>query len=236
VFQEQPRVTADVVQPSATQSPARFYAEKKQSYFSGARVDFVARLPEDPTASILEIGCGTGATGALARASGRAGHYTGVELFEAAAVEARAHLDEVITGDVERLEFSWQPCSFDAVILSEVLEHLIEPWAVLKRLHPFMRPGALVLASSPNVSHWRVIRELIQGRFQLADQGVFDRTHMRWFTPDSFAAMFERAGYEVMRVRPVTAFSARTAAISQMTGGRFDHMFMTQICLEARRR
>jgi len=227
-------LTAEVA--AADEGLARFYKAKKASYFSGARADLVARLPADTSARILEIGCGTGATGALALARGRAGSYTGVELFESAAAEARSHLSEVIVGDVERLEFAWQPCAFDALIMSEVLEHLIEPWTVLKRLRPFVRPGATVLASSPNISHWRVIRELAHGRFRLADQGVFDRTHLRWFTPESFAAMFEQAGYDVVAIGPVTPFSARTQLISRLTDRRYDHLFMTQICLEARRR
>lgn len=227
-------MTADVA--AADEGLARFYRTKKSAYFAGARADLVARLPVDSSASILEIGCGSGATGALALARGRAATYTGVELFESAAAEARRHLSQVIVGDVERLAFTWQPCTFDALILSEVLEHLLEPWAVLKRLHPFVRPGALVLASSPNISHWRVIRELIAGRFRLADQGVFDRTHMRWFTPESYAAMFAQAGYDVVSVAPVTPFSPRTQMISRLTEGRYDHLFTTQICLEARRR
>ena len=228
-------MTSDAV-AAADEGLARFYAGKQQSYFNGARADFVARLPLDPTARILEVGCGTGATGALALCRGRASHYTGVELFEGAAEQARHLLNEVLVGDVEKLAFPWQPCAFDALILSEVLEHLVEPWAVLESLRPFLRPGAMVLASSPNISHWRVVRELAQGRFHLADQGVFDRTHMRWFTPDTFAAMFERAGYEVLNVEPVTPFSERTKLISRLTQGRWDHLFMTQICLEARRR
>ena len=228
-------MTSDAV-AAADEGLARFYAGKQQSYFNGARADFVARLPLDPTARILEVGCGTGATGALALCRGRASHYTGVELFEGAAEQARHLLNEVLIGDVEKLAFPWQPCAFDALILSEVLEHLVEPWVVLERLRPFLRAGAMVLASSPNISHWRVVRELAQGRFHLADQGVFDRTHMRWFTPDTFAAMFERAGYEVLNVEPVTPFSERTKLISRLTQGRWDHLFMTQICLEARRR
>ena len=213
-----------------------FYASKPASYFSNARADFVDRLPLDPAASILEVGCGTGATGALALSEGRAGHYAGVELFESAAEQAREVLSEVITGNVESLNFDWQPASFDALILSEVLEHLVEPGEVLKKLARYVRPGGMVLASSPNISHWRVVRELIRGRFQLADQGVFDRTHLRWFTPQSFAGMFEDAGFRVDDVGPVTAFSPRTELISRLSGGRFDHLFMTQIALQGSRR
>lgn len=213
-----------------------FYAAKSASYFSNARADFVDRLPRDPSARILEIGCGTGATGALALSEGRAGNYVGVELFEAAANEAREVLSDVITGNVESLDFSWQPASFDALILSEVLEHLVEPGEVLKKLARFVRPGGMVLASSPNISHWRVIRELVRGKFELADQGVFDRTHLRWFTPQSFAQMFEDAGFRSDDIGPVTAFSPRTELISRLTAGRFDHLFMTQIAFQGTRR
>jgi len=212
-----------------------FYKAKPQTYFSGARSDFVGLLPCDASAAILEIGCGTGATGALALKEGRCGRYIGVELFEAAADEARQVLSEVLTGNVENLRFDWQPASFDALILSEVLEHLIEPGRVLQDLARFVRPGGLVMASSPNIAHWRVVRELILGRFNLADKGVFDRTHMRWFTPGTFAEMFEQAGFKIERVGPVTPFGARTRALSKLTRGRVDHLFMTQIALIGRR-
>lgn len=215
---------------------AAAYADKPVSYFDGARADLVARLPESTFAAILEIGCGTGATGALALRERRCGRYCGVELFEGAAAEARRVLSEVVTGDVERLELPWQPGAFDALILSEVLEHLIEPGRLLRRLRPLLRQGGTVLASSPNISHWRVIAELMRGRFDLADRGVFDRTHMRWFTPRTFAAMFEEAGFVVSSVGPVTPFAPRTKLLSRLSGGGLDHLFMVQICLEARRR
>lgn len=225
-----------LTQTGAHSLAAHAYATKTASYFAGARADFIARLPADPGAAVLEIGCGTGATGALALAGGKAGRYVGVELFPAAAAEAAQVLSDVLVGDVERLELPWAPASFDAVILSEVLEHLVDPWNVLARLAPLVRQGGLLLASSPNVAHWRVLRELLAGRFELADQGVMDRTHMRWFTPASYAAMAERAGFAVTRVGPVTPFSGRTRLLSRLTRGGLDHLFMVQIAIEARRR
>lgn len=212
------------------------YAGKPAAYFSAARADFVGRLPQDPNAAILEIGCGNGATGALALSEGRCARYVGVELFEQAAREAREVLSEVVTGNVETLQFDWQPTSFDALILSEVLEHLIEPGRILKDLARFIRPGGLVMASSPNVAHWRVIRELLAGRFNLTDRGVFDRTHMRWFTPATFVDMFEAAGFAITWAGPVTPFSGRTRMISELTGGRLDHLFMAQIAVIGERR
>jgi 2-polyprenyl-3-methyl-5-hydroxy-6-metoxy-1,4-benzoquinol methylase len=213
-----------------------FYAGKPQSYFAGARSDFIRRLPKDPTASVLEIGCGTGATGALALAQGRCGHYSGVELFDGAAEEARKVLTEVITGNIETLDFKWQPSTFDALIFSEVLEHLVEPGRVVRELSRFVRPGGIVMASSPNISHWRVIRELAAGRFNLTDRGVFDRTHLRWFTPATFVQLFEDAGFRIEWAGPVTPFSSRTRLLSRLTKGRSDHLFMTQIAVYGVRR
>ncbi len=218
---------------SSVTSVTDAYKTKTEGYFSGARFDFIEQLPRDDKARILEIGSGSGKTGAIALKSCRAGHYVGVELMEDAANISRKVLSEVIVGDIEQIDLNWQPASFDALILSEVLEHLREPSVTLKRLARFVRPGGIVLASSPNISHWRVIRELLMGRFPKTDQGVFDRTHLRWFTPSTFAEMFEEAGYRVVQVAPVTPFSERTKLISRLTGGRFDHLFMTQISLKA---
>lgn len=227
-------MTTDVV--VGAERLRQMYSRKHPEYFAGARADFVARLPRDKTASVLEVGCGSGATGALALSRGRAGRYVGLELDDKAAAQAGNVLSEVLVGDVEHIDLPWLPTAFDALILSEVLEHLIDPWAALIKLSRVLRPGALVLASSPNVSHWRVVRELARGRFNLAEHGVFDRTHMRWFTPETFADMFEAAGFRVEQVGPVTPFSARTQILSCFTKGRFDHLFMTQIAIEARKR
>lgn len=210
------------------------YSGKPAAYFSGlagARGDFLDELPKGQKSRVLEIGCGSGDTGALAFQRGLVSEYIGVELFPAAAVEAAKVLTDVKVGNAETMAFDWQPATFDALILSEVLEHLVDPWALVERLAVYVRPGGLIMISSPNVSHHRIIKELILGRFELADHGPMDRTHMRWFTPKSYAALAERAGFAVRSVRPVTAFAARTRLLSRLTGGRFDHLFMRQIAV-----
>ena len=171
------------------------YDLKDASYFAMARDDYVAALPDEPDASILEIGCSNGATGALALAEGKCGRYCGVELFAEPAAAARERLTEVVEGDVEQLELPWPAESFDALILSEVLEHLRDPWAVLERVRPLLRPGALVFASTPNVAHREIIVMLLKGRWELRSYGPLDATHLRWFSPSSLRRAFEEAGF-----------------------------------------
>jgi SAM-dependent methyltransferase len=228
----------DVAQAAAIEAAGVVagYNLKPEIYFTGARADFVARLPGDPDAAILEVGCGSGGTGALALASGKAGRYVGVELFPSAAAEARRVLSEVIEGDVETIALPFARASFDVLILSEVLEHLRDPWAAVGRLAPLVKTGGLVLASSPNIAHWRIVLALAAGRFEHTGMGPMDRTHLRWFTPSTFRGLFEGAGFAVEHVGPVTPFAARTRLLSRLSGGRTDHLFMRQIALLGRKR
>lgn len=212
------------------------YDMKADRYFEGARSDFVSELPENPAAHILEIGCSNGNTGALALAKKKCGKYTGVEVHEAAAQKAEDRISQVLVGDIERMELPWEDNAFDALILSEVLEHLIDPWQVLRKLHRYLKPGALVFASSPNVSHHRIIRMLLRGEWNLTDDGIMDRTHLRWFTPKSFAAMFEDAGYEVVKLEPMSPFKFQVKLQNALLLGKGSHLFIKQIKIKAIRK
>ncbi|MEI9929359.1 MAG: class I SAM-dependent methyltransferase [Rhizomicrobium sp.] len=211
----------------------RQYLEKPPEYFGAARADFVARLPGNAEASILELGCGAGATGALAIGERKCARYVGIELDERAAALARGCLSEVIVGNVERMKLPFAEQSFDALIMSEVLEHLLDPWVTLRELATFLKPGALVMASVPNISHHGVIGELLKGNFELADFGVMDRTHLRWFTPRSFRQLFEQAGIHVDEWGPVGAPSRKYRLFNALTGGRLRHLVTRQISLYA---
>jgi 2-polyprenyl-3-methyl-5-hydroxy-6-metoxy-1,4-benzoquinol methylase len=208
-----------------------FYAEKADGYFVGGREDIVALLASNPEQAILELGCGSGGTARTVRAANKAGRYVGIELFEDAAAAAKDVIDEVLVGDVESLDLAPLAGQFDALIASEVLEHLVDPWATVRRLVECLKPGGMVYASSPNIAHWHILKGLIRGRFDYRDAGVMDRTHLRWFTPDAYRAMFEAAGVEVISVGPVRPLSARQRLVNSLTRDRFAHLLMTQIMI-----
>jgi len=210
------------------------YAAKDSSYFAGARTDIINQLPEARDHAILEIGCGNGGTGAMALAAGKCGAYCGVELFSGAAAEAARTLSEVVVGDVEKVEIRWKPATFDALILSEVLEHLVDPHAVLKKLRPLLKPGALVFASSPNVAHYEFITMLLRGEWREADFGPNDRTHLRWFTPRSYRRLFENCGYVVDEIASVAQPGWKAKAFIGLTLGRGFPLVTRQIMLRGK--
>jgi 2-polyprenyl-3-methyl-5-hydroxy-6-metoxy-1,4-benzoquinol methylase len=211
------------------------YGEKAAGYFSSARDDMVTLLSTGQSAHILEIGCGDGATGAAAFAAGKAGHYLGIELMPDVAEQARGRLSEVITADIEKLDLSPFHEKFDALIISEVIEHLIDPWDTVARLLACIKPGGEIIASSPNVAHQKLIRDLIAGRFEYVSEGVMDRTHLRWFTPRSYRALFEGAGCMDVRVMPIRRPSLMPRLFNRLTRDRYAHLSMTQIMVHARK-
>jgi 2-polyprenyl-3-methyl-5-hydroxy-6-metoxy-1,4-benzoquinol methylase len=210
-------------------SLAPSYDHKEQPYFAGVRSDLIDRLAPDRHRAILEIGCAEGSTGAYAKNEGKCGLYVGVELFPSAASIAASRVDRVYTANIETFDLPEPRESFDVLIAGEVLEHLVDPWAVLRRLRTYLRPGGLVMASSPNVSHYSVIVMLLKGHWTLADSGRMDRTHLRWFTPRSYTDMFRSCGFEVLSTEPLRApgYAAKLAA--KLSGGRLEHLFISQI-------
>jgi 2-polyprenyl-3-methyl-5-hydroxy-6-metoxy-1,4-benzoquinol methylase len=229
-----------MIEPDKSEAPEprvatiqSIYDDKPASYFANARKDIVALLGTG--VAVLELGCGAGGTGRAALEAGKASRYVGIELSPAAAAEAAKHLSEVLVGDVEALDLTALHGGFDALIISEVLEHLTDPWTTLCRLAQCLKPGGRVYASSPNVAHWTVIRGLLAGRFDYDEKGVMDRTHLRWFTPQSYGELFRSAGFEVLEVRPVTPLRSRSRIFDLLTGGRLRHLLHTQTMVIARR-
>lgn len=216
-------------------SLASAYADKPSSYFQGARHDIIGDLPRSPPLAILEIGCGSGSTLALAKKQGKARLTVGVEFDRESAAMARDHLDMVVEGNIESVELPFPPAHFDVLIMSEVLEHLIDPWTTLQKLRPFLRVGGVLYASSPNVAHISVLRQLLRNRFDYKDSGITDWTHLRWFTPVTYGEMIERAGFRVSWVRAISPLTPKQRIVNALTLGRLSHIFTGQIFVKAER-
>jgi 2-polyprenyl-3-methyl-5-hydroxy-6-metoxy-1,4-benzoquinol methylase len=233
LFQQEFLMLSSVGSARHTMPDSMDYATKTPTYFHGERRDFVDALPLEKL-SFLEIGCGSGATARYARQTGRVARYTGVELFPEAAEQARPAMDLVVTGNVEALDLPTAFAPYDVAIMSEVLEHLVDPWRLLKRLRPLMADNATLFASSPSIAHHSVIRMLLKGRWDLEDFGRMDRTHLRWFTPSSYAAMFEDCGYRVEAVENMTTLSPRARLLHAVLPRSLKHLVVGQMLLRAR--
>jgi 2-polyprenyl-3-methyl-5-hydroxy-6-metoxy-1,4-benzoquinol methylase len=185
---------------------------KPPGYFEQDRHELVRRLPR-PLGRVLDVGCGSGGAARGLRDAG-ATWISGIEIDPDAAETATAVLDEVRAGAVEtELEAVSGP--FDTVLLYDVLEHLVDPWDVLRRLHGVTAPGARVHVSLPNARHWSLVRDLVlRGTFGYTPAEHRDVTHLRWFTRRDLVALLESTGWAVDEVdfgalRPASRLAAR---------------------------
>ena len=162
------------------------YESKDPGYFSHAR-DQIEPLLDACANRALEVGCGTGATLQWLKSTGRVKAAFGIELSAAAAQAAATHLDGVLVGDAERLiETAYPDQLFDLVLCLDVLEHMVDPWTFVQKLHRLVAPGGRVVFSIPNVRSLSVVLPLMfLGRWRYQDFGILDRTHLRFFTRDS---------------------------------------------------
>ena len=130
----------------------------------------------------------------------------GVEYVPEAAAAAAGHFAHMITGSIEDAQVQTQAAAFapyDAIIFADVLEHLVDPWGVLRSLRPLLSPSGRVLLSVPNIAHWTARLNLLLGRFDYTDGYLMDRTHLRWFTWKSARELAARSGYRVVEEQSV---------------------------------
>lgn len=167
-------------------------------YYGGERADVLPLLPEDlgPASSVLEVGCGRGATGALIKAR-RGCRVVGVELNPEAAAAAALRLDRVIQGDVQAVEPGE---TFDAIVAFELFEHLTDGQSFLERAAAWLRPGGRMVFSVPNVGHYSVVEDLIAGRWDYVPMGLLCATHFRFFTRRTLESWLDAAGFDRYRI------------------------------------
>ena len=165
--------------------------------------------------TVVEIGCGSGATGALYLRRNPRARYVGLEITESYAALARTHLTECHVGNIETLDILQLTGGVapDCIVFGDVLEHLQDPWALLKKLKLQLAPHGCIAACVPNTGHWSVLANLLGGQWPYADTGLFDRTHLRFFTRQSLIALFQSAGLAVTDVRQRQKMPPSNAAV-----------------------
>jgi 2-polyprenyl-3-methyl-5-hydroxy-6-metoxy-1,4-benzoquinol methylase len=159
----------------------------------------------------------------------------GVEPNPKVAEVAKTRLDHVVVDEFP----STQPLgSFDCVTFLDVLEHFQQPWDVLRSTRALVADGGSVVAAIPNVRHYSVVLDLLRrGRWTYVDDGILDRTHLRFFTRASMIELFQDSGYDVETIRPANMMSSgRAHHVLRMAGKRGEEFHAMHYVVLARPR
>jgi SAM-dependent methyltransferase len=190
---------------------------KPADYYGLGRHDVVALIPP-PLGRVLDVGCGEGGAYEPLRAAG-ASVVAGIELMPGPAEVARQRYDEVVVGDAVEAVAHLESGPYDTVICYDVLEHLVDPGALLRKLHDVAAPNARIHVSVPNARHISLLRDLfVKGTFGYAEQGHRDATHLRWFTRRDIEALVHESGWRHVKTDPARLHKSRP--LHKLTKGR----------------
>ena len=172
------------------------------NYYESINENLLALLPTNAR-TVVEVGCSAGRFAAAYQAINPTVRYIGLELDKDVAKKATRQISDVIVGNIEEdnvfaaFEAVLGDAEIDVLVFGDVLEHLIDPWKILSRFQILMALNAYCVACIPNISHWSVVEDLIRGKWNYANSGLLDVTHLRFFTKDSIIALFEKTGWQV---------------------------------------
>jgi SAM-dependent methyltransferase len=207
----------------------------KPDYYYSEDRDDLAALVEGGDNVVLEIGCGKGNTGFLLRQKHRTSILVGIEINPDMAAAAEEIFDRVIRGDVEKMELPAAYGLYDYVICGDVLEHLQDPWATLRKVYAVLKPGGFILASIPTLRNWRVLRDLLfKGEFTYRESGTLDITHLRFFTKKSMQKLFTDCHFGELTIAPNT-FGGKASLLNKLTLGIFEEFWALRYLIRARK-
>jgi SAM-dependent methyltransferase len=181
------------------------------SYPDHLNADLLDRIPLG-AAIVLDVGCSTGALGAAYRRLNPRARLLGIEADPAAAEVAARRLDEVAVVDVEDDPLPFQlDRPIDCIIYGDVLEHLRDPWPVLRRHVEALSEDGTILICVPNLEHWSFADRLLRGTWDYEPSGLLDATHLRWFSTETMRKGLLALGLAPCDVHP-RVFDAPEAA------------------------
>lgn len=160
--------------------------------------DLLALMPPGAR-RVVEVGCMHGALAQAYRGANPQAQYVGIDIDADYTRAAAEHCTQAIAADIEKLDDAAFAALFpsDCWVFADCLEHLRDPWQVLRRLRAKIDPAGHLLVCLPNAQHWSVQWRLATGQFRYESSGLLDRTHLRWFTRITMLEMFTQTGWRV---------------------------------------
>lgn len=156
-------------------------------------------LPER-TVSVLDVGCGSGATACKLIELG-VKEVTGIDVNAGIAGRAAKYCRNVLVGDLETMKLEIPDGQFDVILMADILEHLRAPYQTVRRLIPLLKSNGSFLISIPNVTYYHVLMMLCRGRWEYAERGIMDETHLRFFTRKTFLEQIGKLGLQLVELK-----------------------------------
>jgi 2-polyprenyl-3-methyl-5-hydroxy-6-metoxy-1,4-benzoquinol methylase len=208
-------------------------------YFSYTRGEMIAFVPQSAKI-VLEVGCGIGLFTKTLQQQRPHTIVVGVEPHAPAAQEAAKNLNACYAllfdeSTAAILKNDYQQ-GFDAIVFNDVLEHLTDPWQALELCRGLLAPNGVVVASIPNILYFHAFFKMLFSKdWKYEDGGIFDKTHLRFFTRKSIERMFDECKFEISQIQGIHATDSKKMTLFNLfTFGKWSEMRYMQWAVQAK--
>lgn len=210
------------------------YASKDTIYFTKPRHDLISIMRKDPNQKVLEIGMGGGDTLVEIKKKGLAAEVVGVDLMELKGTnQTNPLIDNVFYINLDSQLLEVPDNYFDVLIAGDVLEHLTDPWGVLEKVSKKIKVGGQILISLPNIREIKALVSIfLKGRFKYTTEGIFDKTHIRFFCKEDMIELIEAVeGLKIEKVSPIHLLISKNSKreiFNKITFNKFEEFVSVQ--------
>lgn len=180
----------------------------------------------------LDVGCAAGLLGKAIKNCRKDAEIYGIEFNPEYARQAEHYLNGVVCGDVEKIDLQSIGKKFDCIIYADILEHLKDPWTILRTHRSFLTREGSIAVSIPNIQFIGILLSLLFGNWNYTESGILDKTHLRFFTKKTLRKLMDDTGFEIEVIRPnysdhkSVAMILRTCALFGLFANFFTKQFM----------
>lgn len=150
---------------------------------------------------VLDVGCSSGYYANILRKD-KGCIVDGIEIDEGDRKKAEKILRKVYNFDLDSKEWPVELTSqqYDVVFMGDVIEHVKGASEVLEKLKNILKKDGVIIISTPNIAHITARLELLSGNFEYETTGIFDETHLKYFTLSSLKRLIENSGFTLQEV------------------------------------
>jgi 2-polyprenyl-3-methyl-5-hydroxy-6-metoxy-1,4-benzoquinol methylase len=209
----------------------------RNAYHDHIRHDVIGHIPKTG-GKLLDLGGGIGATAAAIREMGLVDKIGTADLVSnenppfpldysyQGNLEDPAMLDHIVA----------EQGKFQMILALDILEHLLDPWAMAKKLEQSLAPGGVLVVSIPNIRNFTALFPLMfRNKFTYQDAGILDRTHLRFFVRETAVDLIAQTGLRVEKIAPSATGGKKIRLIRKLTLGLFNSFTDRQYVIVGRK-
>lgn len=146
---------------------------------------------------VLDVGCASGYLGKILK--NNENYVVGIDTNTKDIIKAKKVLDKAYVVNLETDTLDRFHGKFDFILFTEVIEHLLDPEAVIKKVCKCLKPNGQILITTPNIVHIYLRYQFLLGKFIYKDETAINKFHIHFFSHATLKDLIKSIGFIVLK-------------------------------------